>query len=68
MVKLIILKIVLLLATLISLNIGWGLCKLSNEENDKGRNQDTGKKGTLAMGMFLCFILAGIFIYKSVIM
>lgn len=66
MVRLIIIKILLLILTLVSLNTGWGLCKLSNAENDKGSNQDKGKKGTLALGMLFCFILAGIFIYKIV--
>lgn len=61
MIKLIVIKVLLLIFTLVSLNTGWGLCKLSNEEKDKG------KKGTLALGMVLCFVLAGILMYKLVV-
>ncbi|GKH50350.1 hypothetical protein CE91St46_14610 [Eubacteriales bacterium] len=66
MIKMIVIKVLLLIFTLVSLNTGWGLCKLSNEENDKRSNQDKGKKGTLAMGMLLCWVLSGIMIYKMV--
>lgn len=66
MIKMIVIKVLLLIFTLVSLNTGWGLCKLSNEENDKRDNQDKGKKGTLAMGMLFCWVLTGIMIYKMV--
>ena len=66
MIKMIVVKVLLLIFTLVSLNTGWGLCKLSNEENDNKDNQDKGKKGTLAMGMLLCWVLTGIMIYKIV--
>lgn len=61
MIKLIVIKVLLLIFTLVSLNTGWGLCKLSNEEKDKG------KKGILALDMVLCFVLAGILMYKLVV-
>lgn len=38
MIKMIVVKVLLLIFTLVSLNTGWGLCKLSNEENDKKDN------------------------------
>lgn len=66
MIKEIVIRVFLLIVLLVSLNTGWGLCKLSNEENDKRDNQDKGKKGTLAMGMLFCWILTGIMIYKMV--
>lgn len=66
MIKLIVIKVLLLIVLLVSLNTGWGLCKLSNEENDKRDNQDKGKKGTLAMGMLFCWVLSCILAYKVV--
>ena len=45
MIKLIVIKLLLLIVLLVSLNTGWGLCKLSNEENDKRDNQDKGAFG-----------------------
>lgn len=68
MLKVIMLKVFLAVAALCCANIGWGLCKLSNEESDKRDQQDKGKKGILAMGMLLCWILGGIALYKLIIM
>ena len=63
---LIVRKVCLLVAILITLSTGWGLCKLANEERDKGSNGDKDKKGTLGLGMLICFVAAGFMVYQMV--
>jgi hypothetical protein len=55
-------KLFLALAFIFCINVGWGICKLSNVEADKD------KKGTLGLGMLLCFVLGGLALYKLILL